>query len=356
MERAERAGDAERVRACEGLVHFYDDGRVAPRLVREGSIEIDSEPPGAEVRLFRFDEGPDRRLAPTEVADLGRCPARVARLQSGSYLLVLRASGRRETRYPVLVGRGTAHGARVRLFADAEIGVGFVHVPTGPFLVGGDPRAFQAEERNPEAKAADFFISVHETTGGEYLEFLNDRSYQTIEEAKKRLPRDPSGTQHPWPVRDGAFLPPLQFDPRPVTGVSWSDAEAYCRWLSGRTKTTVRLPTSVEWEKAARGADARAFPWGDHFDPSFVRHDGPPQPVGSHLHDESPYGARDMAGSVREWCLDPWMGDDRRRTTRGGTSSMSEEALFRCATRVVRNATQAAPTLGFRVVRLPPQR
>jgi serine/threonine-protein kinase len=106
----------------------------------------------------------------------------------------------------------------------------------------------------------------------------------------------PEGCGHEWSV--------------PAVLVDWFDAIAYCRWRGSRDGADVRLPSEAEWEKAARGTDGRFYPWGDHFDPTFchMRESRPyaqqPEPVGTFPTDESPYGARDMAGGVREWVGD----------------------------------------------------
>jgi formylglycine-generating enzyme required for sulfatase activity len=92
----------------------------------------------------------------------------------------------------------------------------------------------------------------------------------------------------------------------PVVQVTWNDAAAYCGWL-GR-----RLPTEAEWEKAARGEQARLYPWGNNPPESTLANYGDLlggiAPVGNYPGGASPYGALDMAGNVYEWVQD-WYSD-----------------------------------------------
>lgn len=146
-----------------------------------------------------------------------------------------------------------------------------------------------------------FYIDKHEVT---------NRRYDGFMQATGQLPPLFWGNQR--------FNHPDQ----PVVGVSWYDADAFCSWAGKR------LPTEAEWEKAARGTQAYAFPWGNDWDSSRLlaaegiagqpltsfnewitwqsgaMYQAAPTRVGSYPSGASPYGAMDMAGNVWEWVAD----------------------------------------------------
>lgn len=132
-----------------------------------------------------------------------------------------------------------------------------------------------------------FYLDTYEVTTALYAKFLRNATRA-----------EPARWDEVRPDRDRD---------RPVIGVHWHDADAYCRHFHKR------LPTEAEWEKAARGTDGRSFPWGNdrptnqlaNFNKCCSWHSYETlATVGSLQAGQSPYGIYNLGGNVREWVAD----------------------------------------------------
>ncbi|TES90844.1 MAG: hypothetical protein E3J88_03520 [Anaerolineales bacterium] len=171
-----------------------------------------------------------------------------------------------------------------------------VYVPAGEFQMGSNI-SYDTEPVHPVYLDA-FWIDQTEVTNQQYAEFLNDLGNQT-EGGSSWLD---AGSKY---VRihqtEGEWTADSEYSDHPVVEVSWYGASAYCDW-AGR-----KLPTEAMWEKAARGADGRTYPWGEGIDCSLAQYGdcgGGTVPVGSYPDGASPYGALDITGNVQEWVAD----------------------------------------------------
>jgi sulfatase modifying factor 1 len=224
----------------------------------------------------------------------------------------------------------------------------FVSVPAGAFLMGSDTG--QDDERPVHRVYVDTFeMSVYPVTRAEYARFLDDTG--------------PAGHAPPRDWTD----PALGGDDRPVVGVSWHDAVAYCAWCTRRGDPQ-RLPTEAEWERAARGSsEGAAFPWGETI-PWWIPEDGRgplPGPWPVTLGEPTAFGLYGIAANVHEWCAD-WhdrgyyaISPDRnpqgpasgaRRASRGG-SWRHAVTISRCAARSKIDPWFRYTDYGFRTVR-----
>lgn len=370
------------------LVFEFDVEGLASRLDPYGTVSLDCEPGGGEAFLYRYEEGRDTRLIPFPFhaasgeilrndviaagitlieSDFNRVtlPIRSCRLPAGSYLVLLRKAGFADVRVPIFLRRDSRWTGTIRMRRASEIGDGFTFVPGGRFLanrvIGGHTTV-----DGDEVTVPDFCIGTYEVTMGEYREFLADLARRSREEARRRVPRSPVNNLRFFEVDEaGEIVVPQDYNPRfPVAGVSWEDAVAYCEWRTAKARAVgesvrYRLPSGLEWEKAARGVDGRAFPWGRRFYYLFAKgkrsREGVShlEVVGSFPQDESVYGVRDMAGSVLELCRDVAQEDRDWRELRGGSWETSAESEFKaCATRFGPKDL-ALVRQGFRLVREP---
>jgi serine/threonine-protein kinase len=162
-----------------------------------------------------------------------------------------------------------------------------IFVPAGPFTMGADRGGQEDERPAHEVMLAGYWLDRTEVT---------NEAYEECVVAGVCRPHDPKSSLLNRFGGDAAFRAPRQ----PISSISWDDARAFCAWQRKR------LPTEAEFEKAARGTDARKFPWGE----------APPDAtravyattrtadVGTHPAGAGPYGHLDMAGNVWEWLED----------------------------------------------------
>lgn len=358
---AEQLRDISNMRYFRALVELYDDGSYGKYLKGDGLLSVDSQPRGAKVDLSVFEER-DRIMTPVDTRDLGETPLEKVPVAMGSYRLTLTAGGMGPVIRPVFVGRRQHLLVRVQMYDPGAIAGGMLFIPGGPFIMGGDPAAYDPVERS-QPHVGDFAMARLPVTMEQYNEFINHLVASDPMMAQFRVPRQPGGidsifTRGP----DGKYFIPA-FDRQnnmmnpsfPVFGISWEDAVVYLEWRSGLDGVTYRLPTDAEWEKAARGVDGRFYPWGDRFDNVFClgnasRGDLPqPETVGAFLHDCSPYGVQDMAGGVREWCAD-WFDETRGlKVVRGGAWDLGE-SYTRVCNRGGAAVQDVDGNLGFRAV------
>ncbi|RIK35857.1 MAG: hypothetical protein DCC55_29010 [Chloroflexi bacterium] len=161
----------------------------------------------------------------------------------------------------------------------------WIMIPAGEFWIGKDNLVHRLH-------LATYLISPVPITNTQYYRFTQ-------------------ATGHSAPIFWDDDRPPKEQESHPVVGIDWSDAIAYCRWLSHVTNKVICLPSEAQWEKAARGdQDKRKYPWGNENAPNRCNYRDlrllSTTPVGVFPSGASPYGCLDMAGNVYEWTRSIW--------------------------------------------------
>jgi formylglycine-generating enzyme required for sulfatase activity len=170
----------------------------------------------------------------------------------------------------------------------------WVTIPAGEFWMGSE-QGWDDEKPVHRLYLPEFRIARTPVTNAQYLLYVQA-----------------TGAEPPGDWVDGQ--PPKDKLGHPVVEVSWHDAHLYCAWLSKVTGHLIRLPTEVEWEKAARGdKDQREYPWGERFEAvkcnSMELELPDTTPVGLFPEGASSYGCLDMSGNVWEWVQDWYNGN-----------------------------------------------
>jgi formylglycine-generating enzyme required for sulfatase activity len=182
----------------------------------------------------------------------------------------------------------------------------WVTIPPGSFLMGAQKR--NKRDPNYDPQADDDESPVHPVT---LPGFRIRRFPVTVQEFDAFIRDGGYATRQYWADGYRQFKEPedwerqKEYRNRPVVGVSWFEAAAYCAWAGGR------LPTEAEWERAARGPNGARYPWGNEppLDPEHANyyHEnwvGHPTPVGVYPKGNTEEGLCDMLGNVLEWCAD----------------------------------------------------
>jgi serine/threonine protein kinase/formylglycine-generating enzyme required for sulfatase activity len=237
--------------------------------------------------------------------DLGAATVDRMDVEPGFYRIVVSADGVGFSEHTRFLEPDRSYRIDATILPTSEVTVGMIEIAAGPFPFGMDPPAYPSHElRTVECDA--FWIDKTEVSNGEYRIFLEE-------------------TGHPKPEFWGGVYRP-EWDHLPAVGVTWDDARAYAEWAGKR------LPTELEWERAARGLNGLLYPWGNDPVPTndIAVLGRPRETTQSHTQDEqafrdayaefahavaavpagssdvSPEGLLHVLGNASEWTASPY--------------------------------------------------
>jgi toxoflavin biosynthesis protein ToxD len=211
---------------------------------------------------------------------------------------------------------------------------------------------FEGEEQRHLAAVDGYRIDLMPVTQAEYAEFVSTKQAPppSIDEASWKA----QGFTQDYATMVARFnwvddAPPVGREDHPVVLVTWKDASAYCEWRGSLRGEPRRLPTEAEFEKAARGDDGMAYPWGNLYEAaqlnSAVKGPRDTTPVGQFVDGASPFGMLDAAGNVFQWTSSPFTSG---KMTVKGSAWDDFAGLGRGAGRHGRPVTARHVIVGFR--------
>ncbi|GAB4333202.1 MAG: hypothetical protein Kow0099_05060 [Candidatus Abyssubacteria bacterium] len=290
-----------------------------------GSIALWSEQYGVTLRLHTLAGGPVR-IERAWARNVNEIPTTIEKLAE-TIFSPPRPDAPGSNTKPDIAKTASSNTIPVKAAKLLEKHPEMVFVPEGEFLMGNDNDSdadnMPVDPARRESTSRLLLLAAEKPEHKPFVNaFLIDKYEVTNADYKKFRP------SHEFPQEKGNH---------PVTGISWHDASAYAKWAGKR------LPTEQEWEKAARGADGRKWPWGNIFERGRCNLGSTTAPVGSFEGDKSPYGAYDMAGNVQEWTSSNFVAypgnaatnlafDPRKKVVRGSCYG-GNDFLARCSMR-----------------------
>jgi len=191
-----------------------------------------------------------------------------------------------------------------------------VPVKGGSFIMGTNS-GVRDEAPPHKVTLCDYFIGKYEISYAEFKNFVDATGYVTDAEQPdsvrmKQGLASKNVRNGSWKAYANGTPVPVSDTDKPVGNISWFDAMAYCKWLSGKTGKNYSLPTEAEWEFAARGgAFSKGYKYSGSNSIDEVAWYAGNAEYKAHKCGQlkaNELGIYDMSGNIREWCAD-WYGE-----------------------------------------------
>jgi len=229
-----------------------------------------------------------------------------------------------------------------------------IEIPAGDFLYGEDRKTHTIEQ--------PYAIARYPVTEAQFGMFVQEGGY---EEPRYWGGEESAGwrwclSEHSDYRGEGPVTGPEYWqqprwhgENRPIVGISWYEAQAYCAWLTEESGREYRLPAEEEWERAARDTDGREWAWGNDWKDGIINSDEArvrrTTTVGAFPRGIAACGAQDMSGNVWEWTASSYDDDRSRYVVRGGSWDISRD-YARVALRSGYYSFDSGASVGFRLV------